>query len=62
MKWSSAGGVPVAPLKVTGETRNRRGTEVHFWPRSRPSSWLSTTLEILAKQFASSFPEPRRQD
>jgi DNA gyrase subunit B len=43
-------GVPVAPLKVTGETRNRRGTEVHFLASTETFVNVEYHFEILAKR------------
>jgi DNA gyrase subunit B len=43
-------GVPVAPLKVTGETRNRRGTEVHFMASIETFQLVEFHFEILAKR------------
>jgi DNA gyrase subunit B len=43
-------GVPVAPLKVTGETRNRRGTEVHFMASVETFGLVEFHFEILAKR------------
>jgi DNA gyrase subunit B len=43
-------GVPVAPLKVTGETRNRRGTEVHFLASIETFQLVEFHFEILAKR------------
>ena len=43
-------GVPVAPLKVTGETRNRRGTEVHFLASVETFQLVEYHFEILAKR------------
>ncbi|WP_395706299.1 DNA topoisomerase (ATP-hydrolyzing) subunit B [Casimicrobium huifangae] len=43
-------GVPVAPLKITGETRNRRGTEVHFLASIETFQLVEYHFEILAKR------------
>ncbi len=43
-------GVPVAPLRVTGETRNRRGTEVHFLASAEIFGHIEFHYEILAKR------------
>jgi DNA gyrase subunit B len=43
-------GVPVAPLRVTGETRNRRGTEVHFLASTETFVTVEYHFEILAKR------------
>ncbi len=43
-------GVPVSPLKVTGETRNRRGTEVHFLASIETFQLVEYHFEILAKR------------
>jgi DNA gyrase subunit B len=43
-------GVPVAPLKITGETRNRRGTEVHFLAATETFVNVEYHFEILAKR------------
>ncbi len=43
-------GEPVAPLKVTGETRNRRGTEVHFMASIETFQLVEFHFEILAKR------------
>ena len=45
-------GVPVAPLKVTGETRNRRGTEVHFLASVETFQLLNTTSKFSPSVFA----------
>ena len=44
------GGIPVAPLHQTGETRNRRGTEVHFLASLETFSTVEWHYEILAKR------------
>ncbi|MBS0313747.1 MAG: DNA topoisomerase (ATP-hydrolyzing) subunit B [Proteobacteria bacterium] len=43
-------GIPVAPLKVTGETRNRRGTEVHFLASTETFGTVEYHYEILARR------------
>ncbi|TAG48705.1 MAG: DNA topoisomerase (ATP-hydrolyzing) subunit B [Betaproteobacteria bacterium] len=43
-------GVPVAPLRVTGEKRNRRGTEVHFLASTETFVNVEYHFEILAKR------------
>jgi DNA gyrase subunit B len=43
-------GVAVSPLKVTGETRNRRGTEVHFLASVETFVNVEYHFEILAKR------------
>ena len=43
-------GEAVAPLKVTGETRNRRGTEVHFMASTETFTNVEFHFEILAKR------------
>ena len=44
------GGIPVAPLHQTGETRNRRGTEVHFLASLETFAHIEWHYEILAKR------------
>ncbi|MEQ1594961.1 MAG: DNA topoisomerase (ATP-hydrolyzing) subunit B [Casimicrobium sp.] len=43
-------GEPVSPLKITGETRNRRGTEVHFLASVETFVHVEYHFEILAKR------------
>ncbi|MCS6996840.1 MAG: DNA topoisomerase (ATP-hydrolyzing) subunit B [Casimicrobiaceae bacterium] len=43
-------GVPLGPLRVTGETRNRRGTEVHFLASAAIFGRIEYHYEILAKR------------
>ncbi len=43
-------GEAVSPLKITGETRNRRGTEVHFMASVETFTLVEYHFEILAKR------------
>ncbi len=43
-------GIAVAPLRVIGETRNRRGTEVHFLAAIETFGVIEWHYEILAKR------------
>ena len=43
-------GEAVSPLKITGETRNRRGTEVHFLASTETFIHVEFHFEILAKR------------
>ncbi len=43
-------GVAVSPLKITGETRNRRGTEVHFLASVETFIHVEYHFEIFAKR------------
>ncbi len=44
------GGIAVSPLKIIGETRNRRGTEVHFLAATETFGTIEWHYEILAKR------------
>ena len=44
------GGIAVAPLHIIGETRNRRGTEVHFLAALETFGTIEWHYEILAKR------------
>ncbi len=43
-------GIAVAPLRIIGETRNRRGTEVHFLASLETFALIEWHYEILAKR------------